>query len=235
MVIDAGEARAVRLLEQAGLVPGSRHRRVGPTSPTGRPAPGPGSRRATMGRARAVVDHRHLTQQRAADLRDELVRLGQESGLAAVGIAEVEVFEDTRADARGTQATGSRRGDAVHLPKPGAFDRPVTASCPAPARSSWARGATRRLEGEAADERAGHPAGSVARATRAATTTTRSVRRSPSSPDVCRISGGVRRWSATTTRSSTGPRRIGRVSAGSVRTHCSWSTAWAPGSCSGRS
>jgi len=29
VVIDAGEARAVRLLEQAGLVPGSRHRRVG--------------------------------------------------------------------------------------------------------------------------------------------------------------------------------------------------------------
>ena len=27
VVIDAGEARAVRLLEQAGLVPGSRHRR----------------------------------------------------------------------------------------------------------------------------------------------------------------------------------------------------------------
>jgi hypothetical protein len=29
VVIDAGEARAVRLLEQAGLVPSSRHRRVG--------------------------------------------------------------------------------------------------------------------------------------------------------------------------------------------------------------
>ncbi len=29
VVIDAGEARAVRLLEEAGLVPGSRHRRVG--------------------------------------------------------------------------------------------------------------------------------------------------------------------------------------------------------------
>ena len=103
-----------------------------------------------------------LTQQRATDLRDELVRLGHESGLAAIGIAEVEVFEDTRA----TLVERKRRGldggmqFTYRNPERSTDPRRILPGARTLVVGAWSY---RRLEGDAAEERAGAPAGSVAR------------------------------------------------------------------------
>jgi epoxyqueuosine reductase len=56
--------------------------------------------------ARPSLTAETLTEERAAGLRDDLVRLGLGAGLAAVGVAAAEVFEDTRA----TLVERKRRG-----------------------------------------------------------------------------------------------------------------------------
>lgn len=103
-----------------------------------------------------------LTQQRAIDLRDELVRLGHQSGLAAVGIAEVEVFEDTRATLLARKRRGLDGGMQFTYRNP---ERSTDPQRILPGARSLIVGAWsyRRLEGERAAERTDAPAGSVAR------------------------------------------------------------------------
>jgi epoxyqueuosine reductase len=104
----------------------------------------------------------NLTQRGAADLRDELVRLGHDSGLAAVGIAEVEVFEDTRATLVARKRRGLDGGMQFTYRNP---ERSTDPHRILPGARSLVVGAWsyRRLGGDAAGEHADAPTGSVAR------------------------------------------------------------------------
>ena len=113
VVVDAAEARAVRLLERAGLVPGVRHSVQGGVTtgrttlvrrgylagpPPTRPfRPSSASVSPCGGAAICRPEHGNSAEEDDADpVRDALIAIGRNAGLAAVGVTHAGVFEETR-------------------------------------------------------------------------------------------------------------------------------------------
>ena len=233
VVVDVDEWKAVRLLQDAGLVPKLRHRVARP---------------ADRARRRPIVAGSrpyHRDVQPGAPLR----RLGRLRRRPAVrrrrrrpapggGRLRRTVRRHARRPARPSRARAARR-HAVHLPQPGPLHRPVPDARRRPQPRGRRPGPTRRRRARAPRRRptdrtvrSPHGPGRVLRRRRPLRRAPRRPRRHRRPADRATATGPG--CCSTTTPSSTAPPRTGPASAGSARTPTSCSTASAAGSCSAR-
>ena len=164
VVVDLSEVRALRALQHGGLVPELRHRRRPPSVA----AEGFG------GRARYGLAPRGPSDgpARRPRLRDELLRLGLDAGLDAVGVAAAEAWPDARRRLEERKAAGLARRHAVHLPRPGPGHRSRAGPCPTPRPSSSAPAPTAAHAARRRADRRG-PTGAGGAPTPGSTTTSR--------------------------------------------------------------